>query len=168
MLSSEDSSFGLAVNASWRCIPLCVGGLTYAFSQLVEQLEKPSEADMYQLRDVFLLQSAYAISFFFAAASHIALSIHKMVHLHLPLICFSAPQSSVKFSICHFALFFWCLYGVVEIRRLGFVSTYQALIAGVAVVVGQVFVGPGATYTALWWWRETKWSDISIGKKGYM
>ncbi|KAJ3536459.1 hypothetical protein NM208_g6704 [Fusarium decemcellulare] len=145
VLPSQDSSIGLCASELCQLSPACVGGLTYAFSRLLQQCEKPSEWDIYELRDAVLLQVAYSFSFFLAATSHIILSVHGLQRLHLTPICFFTTQSHVEFSISYLTIVFWCLYNVYELRRLGFVSTRQALFAGVAVVVGQVFVGSGAT-----------------------
>ncbi|KAJ5355557.1 FAD binding domain-containingprotein [Penicillium cataractarum] len=48
------------------------------------------------------------------------------------------------------------IYSIWNLRRLGYIKTREALNAALAVLVGQVFVGSGATWAGLWYWREDK------------
>lgn len=52
-------------------------------------------------------------------------------------------------------LLIFLLYTVWDIRRWGYISTATALRVALAVIVGQVFVGPPATYAGAWYWRES-------------
>lgn len=46
------------------------------------------------------------------------------------------------------------LYSIWQLRRDGYIRTRDAAKAAIAVVFGQLVVGPGATWTGLWHWRE--------------
>ena len=48
----------------------------------------------------------------------------------------------------------WSLYSIFELRRTGYVTTFQALRAALVAVVAQVVVGPAAAYIGVWAWRE--------------
>lgn len=46
------------------------------------------------------------------------------------------------------------LYTVWDLRRRGYATTRAAGTAAAGLVLGQVLVGPGASYAGLWMWRE--------------
>lgn len=58
------------------------------------------------------------------------------------------------------------LYSVWELRRQGYISTSRAMKAALAVVLGQVFLGSGATWAGLWSWREDVISGLSVSHGG--
>lgn len=45
-------------------------------------------------------------------------------------------------------------YTVWDLRRRGYTTNLGAGRAALGVAVGQVLLGPGATFAGLWWWRE--------------
>ncbi|KAK7225424.1 hypothetical protein V2G26_013427 [Clonostachys chloroleuca] len=59
------------------------------------------------------------------------------------------------------SLFIFLLHTVWNLRGMGYISTLHAFKATMMVLVGQIIAGPGATYAALWHWRENLLSGLS-------
>jgi hypothetical protein len=55
------------------------------------------------------------------------------------------------------------LYSIWDLRRLGYVTTHEAINAAMLVLAGNVVVGSGATWAGLWCWREGRIAAISKG-----
>ncbi|CAI6101091.1 unnamed protein product [Clonostachys chloroleuca] len=53
------------------------------------------------------------------------------------------------------------VFSIWDLRAKGFISTQKAIKAMILVLVGQIAIGPGATWTALWNWREGVISSLS-------
>ncbi|KAF7351055.1 Monooxygenase FAD-binding protein [Mycena sanguinolenta] len=143
-------------------LPVLVSFHTYIAKRLLELNSPPDAFDMYKKADVKPLRNAYMASFLLSACAHIAL-------LFLPKDAsslqsqLSAPLSKNNdFTIFALATAIFCLHSVYELRRTGWATTKQALVAALAVLVSQPLVGPVAVYAAVWYWREGVWSqDVS-------
>lgn len=130
-----------------------------------------------------VLRGAYGVAFWAALLVHVAVVAfvaltdlptvnfwNVFAGVPSPLVAWSAGTREeglflfVKydFAFAAGAILLWGLYSVWEVRRAGFTTTREAVAAAVAVVVGQVLVGPGATYAGLWWWREGQWAREAI------
>ncbi|CAH0028458.1 unnamed protein product [Clonostachys rhizophaga] len=59
------------------------------------------------------------------------------------------------------SLFVFLLHTVWNLRGTGYISTLHAFKVTMMVLVGQIIAGPGATYAALWYWRENLLSGLS-------
>lgn len=59
------------------------------------------------------------------------------------------------------SLFIFLLHTVWNLRGTGYISTLHAFKVAFMVLAGQIIVGPGATYAALWHWRENLLSGLS-------
>ncbi|KAJ1324860.1 FAD dependent monooxygenase [Microdochium nivale] len=57
------------------------------------------------------------------------------------------------------------IYTVYEMRRLGQITTLTALCAAILVLLAQFLVGPGASWIALWFWRENVVARLSTFNK---
>lgn len=58
-------------------------------------------------------------------------------------------------------LLVFLLYTVWDIRKKGYITTPTAQKVAVAVITGQILVGPAATYAGLWYWRESVIAGLS-------
>ncbi|GME56852.1 Monooxygenase FAD-binding protein [Neofusicoccum parvum] len=172
-----------ALLATWQFVPLWVALLTAGGKAVLELVGgRPGAFDVYRKRDVAPLREAYKAAFWAGAGVHVAVGAFVALTA-LPTVTFenvlavpnplaggaglagleAAEQVFVfvkyDFAFAAAAVALWCLYTVYELRRIGFATTKQALVAAGAVVVGQVVVGPGATYAGLWYWREGVWAQ---------
>ncbi|KAI0003148.1 FAD binding domain protein [Xylariaceae sp. FL0662B] len=118
----------------------------------------------YKFDDVPYLKSVYILAFFLQAIAHLValaswyfgsdtsvanvLSLLRLrselgvLYKHDIIIALAATVLSNLFSI-------W------DLRRLGYVTTRDAIGAALGLVVSQVIFGPGATWAGLWYWRES-------------
>jgi hypothetical protein len=129
----------------------------------------------YAKDDVPHLKSAYAVAFVVCTLMHVGILAYlalglnpaltlSSVFLNLPSIFsdWDLLDPLLSWSILfkydmwfYFAsLFVYLMYTVWDLRRLGYVTNVQAAKALLAIVVGQVLVGPGAVYAGVWWWKE--------------
>lgn len=165
--------------AFWQPSPLWVSALTYAGKRVIEAVSKPTPFDMYAKADVQPLRRAYGVAFWLCATVHVAVVAYVALS-SLPSVAFanvfgglpnpldvrSAPSFEehlfvflkFDFAFSAFSAMLWCLYSVWELRRNGWATSKEALVAAVAVLGGQVLVGPAAVFTGLWWWREGVWA----------
>lgn len=160
----------------WQPCPVYVGILTWSIGHALDSLRKspPSTFDMYDQKDLAPLQAGYTFVFLNTAVMHICtvlyvaatstFSIANILWTALSLPAALGPTEPTTAlawfwqndMLLYFAsVIVWCFYSVYEMRRLGYVQTYQAKRAALAVIVGQILVGPGATYAGVSYWRET-------------
>ncbi|KAF2138917.1 uncharacterized protein K452DRAFT_320584 [Aplosporella prunicola CBS 121167] len=172
-----DTSLWQTMVAAWQPYPVYVALLTYVIAWAVRRIEghPPLETEMYAQKDLTPLQVSYGFAFFATATVHICTFFHiyatpgvslASVFANLPnpfgpsVAALTSTSEALslffKFDLLLYvaAVMIWCLYSVYELRRLGYVLTGQATKAALAVLAGQVLVGPAATYVGLWSWRE--------------
>ncbi|KAJ6497585.1 FAD binding domain-containing protein [Mycena sanguinolenta] len=161
-------------------LPVLVAFDTYVAKRIWEAGSHPDAFDMYKKADVKPLRGAYAVAFLLSAAAHGVLfgrfsplvdtsalfSNDFALFANLPKLL--QEGSSVDISAWlslenDFALFalasaLFSLHSVYELRRTGWATTTQALVAALAVIVFQPLVGPAAVYAAVWFWREGVWT----------
>lgn len=173
----------------WQFAPPLVNVLTALFSAGLRRLrqrrsppdEHEKDFERYKKRDVPVLQRAYMYAFAVQSTVHIATMAYAWSHpdISIAKTVFGLPNPfKAKWNLPglsqQLATFFRYdavtalaayvggnLYSVWELRRLGYIKTRSALKAALAVVAGQVLVGPGATWAALWSWREGVIADLS-------
>ncbi|EKG11619.1 hypothetical protein MPH_11112 [Macrophomina phaseolina MS6] len=172
-LPYDDPSTHQIFVALWQPFPLYVAMLTATISALIRYLS-PTEAldtEMFDRKDLAPLSAAYAFAFCTTAATHLCTLVYlassstlsvasAFFNLQPPGLPVTHPGKSVfaffkwDMVLCFAAVFVWCLYSVFELRRVGYITTKQAVVAAVVTAVAQVVVGPGAAYVGLWAWRE--------------
>lgn len=59
------------------------------------------------------------------------------------------------------ALIAYELFSVWKLRQMGYVTTRCAALAALGVAAGQLTIGPGATWAALWSWRENVLANVA-------
>ncbi|GKT53993.1 FAD binding domain-containing protein [Colletotrichum tofieldiae] len=158
--------------AFWQLSPVYVSILTWGFSgflRYVSPTNKSLDWEIFENKDIFSLQIGYAVCFFITAVLHICVLIY--AYFSPPVSLFTAffdlPNVAAmslgndiggfwKYDmiLCFGAVAIWCLFSVYELRRLGYVTMRTAIVAAVSTLLGHILVGPGATYAALWAWRE--------------
>ncbi|KAJ6465846.1 hypothetical protein C8R45DRAFT_1173528 [Mycena sanguinolenta] len=62
------------------------------------------------------------------------------------------------FALFALASALFSLHSVYELRRTGWATTTQALVAALVMIVVQPLVGPAAVYAVVWFWREGVWT----------
>ncbi|GLA44396.1 hypothetical protein AnigIFM63309_003158 [Aspergillus niger] len=175
--------------ALWQFAPPLVNLLTALFSAGLRRLwqrhsppdEHEKDFERYKKRDVPALQRAYMHAFAVQSTVHIATMAYAWSHpdISIAKTFFGLPNPfkadwNLASASQQVATFFRYdavtalagyvggnLYSVWELRRLGYIKTSSAVKAALAVVAGQVLVGPGATWAALWSWREGVIADLA-------
>lgn len=129
--------------------------------------------DQYQTRDLAYLRGVYMCAFGIQAAAHVASGAPLCFSQGLLRACKAAVENpsailgSLQSLLSGESLTYavWVLqnfYAVWHLRKLGYVKTWRALKAAAGVALGQVLVGPGATWAAVWWWREEVFATSMI------
>ena len=149
-----------------------------------EQSDKHSE--WYSTDDIPILKSIYYLAFAIQGTVHLITLAYMCFHpdpsLSKALLMLANPLkrdgSSATLSEIVFTSFNYDLvlsiiaigshnlYSVWGLRRQGYISSSRATKAAVAVVLGQVFFGSGATWAGLWSWREDVISGVSVSQGG--
>lgn len=163
--------------AFWQPFPLYAAVLTWTLSKVIEMASSnpvtPFHLEILEKKDVAPLRTGYTAIITVMALMHAAVLWYASVPEAMAKLLdafFGLPEPAdvaVAAAAGDFYAFFkwdffltiaavllWSLYSVFELRRLGYVTSATAVKAGVAVLAGQVVIGPGATYAGLWAWRE--------------
>lgn len=153
-----------------RLLPLGLGALTMAFvssitfklmqSQTGSQPADAMELDDLNNKDLPDLKSVYV------AVSTVSAAVH-MVVITLPLLCGSRTAietarclgSSTDLVVLGKSICLWTLYTVLDMRRMGYVTTKEAVKAGLLSILSLLVFGPMATYSAV-----SSWRDMSIAR----
>ncbi|GKT46810.1 citreoviridin biosynthesis protein D [Colletotrichum spaethianum] len=163
--------------AFWQPSPVYVSILTWVFSGILRYVSPTTKSldwEIFDQKDLGSLRIGYALCFFTTAVLHICVFVY--AHLSpsvsfvkaffdLPTVASMSLGHDISgfwkydMLLCFGAVATWCLYSVYELRRLGYVTTRTAVGAAMATSLGNIVIGPGATYAALWAWRE----DIIAG-----
>ncbi|KAH8203527.1 hypothetical protein TruAng_002275 [Truncatella angustata] len=144
-----------------------------------EETQKLESFDRYKTTDVPILQFVYKYAFALQATAHISILAYAYSHdislfrtfFNLPNIfkpewnlvdLSSEINTFFKFDqlFATTAILASNLYSVWDLRRLGYIRTREAFNAAVGVFGGQALVGSGATWAALWYWREQVLSNL--------
>ncbi|CAH0002883.1 unnamed protein product [Clonostachys byssicola] len=174
-----------ALAAAWQVGPPLVPILTRLISSLAlwcsryrsseeanEEKEKDDEYERYSDADVQQLNIAYAFAFTVQASIHAIVFAFALIRpgLSVSSILWSVTSfvsgdgytvEATALFIKHamtvyiYAVFLHCVYSIWILRARGYVVTREAIVAVLLVTVGPVLVGPGATWTGLWCWRES-------------
>ncbi|KAH8646226.1 hypothetical protein BX600DRAFT_157932 [Xylariales sp. PMI_506] len=102
------------------------------------------EMEVYKKDDLPILKPAYALAFFMLAALHLA------AYSTTSLTDLAIKESALLFASASVNN----LYTVLRFRSLGYITSTKAIMGTLALITGQVIVGPGATTLGLWYWRE--------------
>lgn len=151
-----------------------------------QRLEDPSlpielSLKRYKNPDVPSLQAAYSVLFWMQATAHISTVIYTYIHPDLTISQlyfglqnpFTAdwritdPVAAMMaflqydYAISTAALIVYELFSVWKLRQMGYVTTRCAALAVFGLAAGQLSVGPGATWAALWSWRENVLANVA-------
>ncbi|KAI6403059.1 hypothetical protein MCOR20_007458 [Pyricularia oryzae] len=158
------------------------------------QSRSSAHLDLYRNKDLPHLLRAYGTMFALTAALHVAVLAHIAsswsgpAPLSLAKTFFDVPlpwgpEGSawhlgkppiealfvlLKWDMLSMAatLLAWCLWTVLEVRRMGYVTTGQACRVALAVPAALALVGPGAMYAGTWYWREKTIAGVSKMEEG--
>ncbi|KAJ5295636.1 hypothetical protein N7508_010457 [Penicillium antarcticum] len=159
--------------ALWQPVPVYVVLLTEVFSRIIKCVEKsksirPSTDSKLNL-DLPSLQMLYAVTGCIAACFHLALlaswyvsSSEFLIRAFIPMDSFVEVSTLADgifvffqndFLLVAAASLLWCWSSVWDLYRMGILN-FSMWVALVALIIGSVAVGPGATVAAVWYWRE--------------
>ncbi|KAF4997653.1 hypothetical protein FGRMN_3685 [Fusarium graminum] len=142
-------------------------GLQYWRNKGLTSTEKSDTAfERYTTQDLGLLRFAYGCTGLIQAALHVyqTLSTFANQDSGLPMLTKLRELSSVQSNMLELnspksilGLSSWCsnVYSIWNLRRLGLVTTREAISAGLCLTVGQCVVGSGAAWMGVWYWRES-------------
>uniref|UniRef100_A0A8H7K802 Uncharacterized protein n=1 Tax=Bionectria ochroleuca TaxID=29856 RepID=A0A8H7K802_BIOOC len=192
MFTLADGIARQALAAFWQVRPPLVPILTRLISSLVlwsnrcrsseesnKEKEKDGEYERYSDADVQQLNIAYAFAFTVQALIHAIVCAFALTRpgLSLSSILFSVStfvssnghtvEATALFirhamAISTYAVLLHCFYSIWILRARGYVVTREAIEAVLLVTLGQVLVGPGATWTGLWCWRESVFAGLNF------
>lgn len=151
-----------------------------------KQLEDPNlpieeSLERYKNPDVPILQAAYSVLFWLQAAAHISTLVYTYAHPDLTVSQLflslqdpfnkdwgladpvAAMMAFLQYdmAVSAAALIAYELFSVWKLRQMGYVTTRYAVLAALGVAAGQLTVGPGATWAALWSWRERVLANVA-------
>ncbi|EOD44034.1 putative fad binding domain protein [Neofusicoccum parvum UCRNP2] len=160
--------------AFWQPFPIYVAALTFGISSLICLVDpgQPLDLELFELKDVLALQAGYAFAFFATAATHISAVFYILANSSTSIseVFFNLPRPGAAWGevanpvfvffkydmlLCFAAVFVWCLYSILELRRTGYITSEQAVKAAAVTTAAQLVVGPGAAYSGVWAWRES-------------
>ncbi|OLN86855.1 FAD-dependent urate hydroxylase 4 [Colletotrichum chlorophyti] len=116
---------------------------------------KEDFAAFYEKKDVAPLKFVYAFAAGLCATAHIVSFVHSK--LETPSTAAPSSESNRLFG---FASVAQSLYLAWDLRSKGFVTTKQAVVAGLGTVAGSLLLGPGAAFSAFFYWREHAISSL--------
>ncbi|KAL2276287.1 hypothetical protein FJTKL_01048 [Diaporthe vaccinii] len=137
--------------------------------------------ERYKNPDLPILQAAYSVLFWLQAAAHISTFVYTYHHPDLTIreLFFglrdpfaadwgitdpvAAMMAFLQYDmvVSASALVVYELFSVWKLRQVGYVTTRPAAVAALGVAAGQLTVGPGATWAALWSWRENVLANVA-------
>ncbi|KAK1961078.1 FAD/NAD(P)-binding domain-containing protein [Colletotrichum sublineola] len=135
--------------------------------------ETDESLDRYKTHDMPYLRATYLCAFAVQAVAHVASGAPFLTSQTLLGALTDAVTSPSAFlgslaslsSGASLACGVWVLqnlYAIWDMRRAGYIKTFSALKAAVGVALGQVLVGPGATWAGLWYWRDEVFAGSMI------
>ncbi|KAI0600328.1 FAD binding domain protein [Biscogniauxia sp. FL1348] len=170
--------------AFWQVAPVLVPIFTTLFTTALrnrrQQHNRGSERDYEASRqqaaeeDCQSLESVYTHNIAVQATSHIATLVYAYFNPHISIaqMLFGVPNPLdatwdlpnttsktavfLKFDlgIASIAWFARGLYTIWNLRRHGYITSKDAVKAAISAALGQVVIGPGATWTSIAYWEE--------------
>ncbi|POS69780.1 FAD binding domain-containing protein [Diaporthe helianthi] len=176
-LPHEDPTTQQNAIAFWQPSPLYVSLLVWAGSKALGALgasNKPFDLEIFENKDLPYLQSGYAFCFFATAVTHICVFVYAGLNRSVSISqsFFSLPSFGgddmsgfwkYDMLLCFGSVAVWLLYSIFELRRLGYITTSKAFKAAASTIASEILVGPGATYAAIWAWRESVIASYTRG-----
>ncbi|KAK2016029.1 FAD/NAD(P)-binding domain-containing protein [Colletotrichum eremochloae] len=153
----------------WALSKLSRGGR----SKRRPDIESDTSLDRYKTHDMPYLRATYLCAFGVQAVAHVASGAPSLIGQTLLGALTDAVTSPSAFlaslaslpSGARLACGVWVLqnlYAIWDMRRAGYIKTFSALKAAVGVALGQILVGPGATWAGLWYWRDEVFAGSMI------
>ncbi|KAL4993921.1 hypothetical protein BDV10DRAFT_12813 [Aspergillus recurvatus] len=108
--------------------------------------------------DLRYLSRFFILSFAFAAFTHIGLMLlHVLpfVHHNYGSLLLRSPEV-IKFATFTLLIATFLLFTAWDLRRVNVASLGLAT-AALLILLGTIFLGPGASLIGAWWWREKAW-----------
>lgn len=159
-----------AMVALWQPCPWFVDALLWLFSMACSGTETPKQQKKSLSGDIEYLDSIYSVAFVVAALSHVGTALVCLVSndpQHSFSYVFMMRSSTEEISLVQgmhaiFKADFWIIFvaslvwaflAVWDCKRSGLaeISLGQAALA---ILIGAILVGPAATVTGVWYWRE--------------
>lgn len=166
----KDLGIRQVIIAAWQPAPVLISCLTYVFAKfagIFKGLSAPSQKGTHD--DKPYLRGIYQTTGAIAACMHASVMIRCFISDEISLIGLLIPSDSFApvntlaegvfvffqndFLLVTIASFLWALVNIADIHRSGLSDVHWTRALGY-LIAGSVFIGPGATIAALWFWRE--------------
>lgn len=123
---------------------------------------RDKNSEWYSNDDVPFLNLTYQLALVVQATVHIALLASMLLYSSdKPIFPFQYDMITSQLALMGHIFF-----EVWELRRQGYISTSSAMKALLGTIFGQLVLGPGATWVAVWSWREKVVSGLSELHRG--
>ncbi|KAF3025504.1 hypothetical protein E8E14_007727 [Neopestalotiopsis sp. 37M] len=164
--SSDKAWLGQLLPALFSTVAFVLGqlkkqrGLRKAAGEAAPTSGEEHAKKRYNDSDVPYIQSTYKVAFVVQSVVHIASLITSFSRGNLNL---NHGPSLLKSGVA-LASAAYLLHGfhsLWTLRSQGYITTAKALKTAAGVICGQALVGPGATLTGLWHWREGVIADLA-------
>lgn len=168
-LPVEDPVLKQSLIAFWQLFPIYIAVFTFVIIAIFKVFlnRSSSSEDIYEEEDLPFLQTGYLLALYSNAILHwCSLAYISLSPIASATRVFWSASYDIFKPINNFwqndmLLFFatiliWCFYTVILVQRSGYVSSWSATVAALAVLAGQFLIGPGATYAGVMYWREIK------------
>jgi hypothetical protein len=168
------------VIAAWQPAPALVSCFTYVFAKIANMVKRSSEhSQKSQGDDIFHLRAIYQTTGTIAACIHLSVVIGCVISRETSLMQIFIPKDSFAqvetladgvfvffqndFLLVTAASFIWSLVNIADLHRSGLSNVHWKVGLGY-LLAGFVFIGPGASAAALWFWREEVMSRRKANK----
>lgn len=173
-----------ALIAFWQPSPVYVNVLLILFSTLYNLIWPDDHStfrasaeppDMPQLKKLYFVAFGLSLLLHFGTVFTVILSADpELTFGSIFLLPQLSPSMSltgglkliwlVDFWVWAIATMCWCWLSVWDLTRVG-LTTVSVAKAGAAIILGSIVLGPGATMTACWYWREQAMSRTNAPRK---
>ncbi len=170
----EDADTKQFFVALWQPCPLFVNALHFLFTKIsaFNNLESPKKNMDDLSANVRYLKHIYLTAFIISALVHVIIVIMCLTSTdpQLDLYYVFVPQQArghlgltealhfilqIDWWVIFGASMIWCVQAMWDLNSMGKTSL-RPLDGLVAVVLGAIVLGPGATLSLVWWWREER------------
>ncbi|VTT68557.1 unnamed protein product [Fusarium fujikuroi] len=177
--SASNSKIWVAIT---HAVPQTTTGITFFLSYglqnwIQRSLSRTEQGEFaferYKGKDLSLLKFTYACIGSIQAAFHIRLVVLPMLETTTPSSLWwflgrelvPMPVLEISGYLSEMVFFLSNLYSIWNLRRLGFITTNQLLLASLVYAGGQFAVGTSAAWMGVWYWREIVFAKLVVCEK---
>lgn len=154
-LPTNGHAGGNPASTMWPLLPICISSLTQLLAAApIFKNESQSEPARPGIEKAYMkpyLNQDYPL----------LMTLYRTLLLLSLLASFFIPSSPGSQRLMSANIIAHCLQSTFEMRRLGYVTTKQALSATLVMMLGTTLVGPVSIYIGTWQWRESVINRLS-------